>query len=187
VGRRDTITESGPVALAEIDRLDELVGDLLLLARLDEGGRADDDEVDLDDVVGSQIAAVGRERPTVDASAVDPVRLLGDRRALTGMVRNLVDNAVRHARHRVVVTLTERAGTIRLVVDDDGPGVPAEQRDRIFDRFARIDDARTRHGGGTGLGLAVAAATARAHGGTIRVEEADGGGARGVVELPAHG
>jgi signal transduction histidine kinase len=100
-------------------------------------------------------------------------------------VRNLLANAVRHARDRVTVTLDERDDRVLLVVDDDGPGIPEEERSRVLERFVRLDEARTRDGGGAGLGLAIVSKVVESSGGTVVVGEAPGGGARLTVSLPA--
>ena len=101
------------------------------------------------------------------------------------VVRNLLDNAAAHAESTVGVSLQETPTAIRLVVSDDGPGVPADERERIFERFARVDDARSRDNGGTGLGLAIAREVIAAHGGTITVDEPPG--ATFTVILPLDG
>jgi signal transduction histidine kinase len=193
---RGTVELSGAadagLALGEIDRMDRLVGDLLTLSRLDELGRLGDKgrteatDVDLDDVVATHVAAVRRPGLRIDTTGVGPARIKADRRAIDGLVRNLVDNAARHANRLVAVTLAAPAhgGHVELTVDDDGPGIPADQRARVFERFARLDDVRSRTTGGTGLGLAVAAAAAHAHAGTITIHDAPIGGARFVVTLP---
>ncbi len=102
------------------------------------------------------------------------------------MVRNLLDNAVRHAASTIAVTLNESTeGAITLAVADDGPGIDADDRERVFDRFVRLDAARTRHDGGTGLGLAITRDIVERHGGTITLDEAGAdAGARFVVNLP---
>jgi signal transduction histidine kinase len=169
--------------------MDRLVGDLLTLSRLDEldgNGRVEAADIDLDDVVATHVAAVRRPGLRIDTTGVGAARITADRRAMDGLVRNLMDNAARHANRLVTVTLSTPAdgGHIELTVDDDGPGIPAAQRARVFERFARLDDARSRAGGGTGLGLAVAAAAAHAHAGTITIHDAPIGGARFVVTLP---
>jgi signal transduction histidine kinase len=158
--------------LEDTERLAALVDDLLVLARMESEARPDREPVDLADLAGLPDA--------------DPAVVLGDRAALTRAIDNLVGNANRHAGSRVMVTVEPTAdGTIELCVDDDGPGVPADQRSRVFERFVRLDDARARDDGGTGLGLAIVRATAQAHGGTIRVEPSPLGGARFVLALPA--
>lgn len=185
-GRNDP--NSLRTAQDETRRLGALVGDLLLLARSDEGGLAlRRDEVDLDDVVDAER---GRLRSTtgleVEASLA-PVKVRGDRDALARLVRNLADNAARHSRTRIRLTTTEDGGDAVLEVGDDGPGVPAGQRDRIFDRFVRLGDARDRSTGGTGLGLAIVREVAREHGGTAEVTDAPAGGALFRVRIPRMG
>jgi signal transduction histidine kinase len=104
-------------------------------------------------------------------------------------VANLVDNAVRHARGRVGVTVAELpAGGAEVVVGDDGPGIPVEERERVFQRFTRLDDARSARDGGAGLGLAIARDVAARHGGTLTAEDGDAlPGARLVLRLPGPG
>ena len=170
------------VVLEEQDRLGNLVDDLLLLARLDEGKRVEWHETDLDDIVFAEVARP--HRVTIDVSAVEPVRVSGDPRHLTRLVGNLLHNAVRHARQQVAVSLTTAGQTAVLTVNDDGPGIPEEDRSRIFERFVRLEDARSRDEGGAGLGLALVHAVATAHGGTVRVVESESGGAQFEVRLP---
>jgi signal transduction histidine kinase len=116
---------------------------------------------------------------------VSHARINADRRAIVGLVRNLLDNAVRHATSTVTVTLIPDNDHVDVIVDGDGPGIPVDQRERVFDRFTRLDDGRSHDAGGTGLGLAVAAAAAHAQGGDITAHDAPGGGARLHVVLPA--
>ncbi|MDH6578170.1 ATP-binding protein [Kitasatospora sp. MAP5-34] len=104
--------------------------------------------------------------------------VLGDREHLGRMVRNLVDNAARFARHRVLITVVDQPpGEVGIEVRDDGPGIPAEERERVFARFVRLDTSRGRASGSSGLGLAIAKEIATAHGGHITIEQAPGGGA----------
>ena len=121
----------------------------------------------------------------IDTSHVSAGRVRGSAAQLGRAVRNLVDNAARHAQGRVVVTLRRDDGDVVLVVDDDGPGVPAADRDRIFERFTRLDESRARDAGGVGLGLSMVRAIVERHAGTVTVDDAPGGGARFVVRLPA--
>ena len=169
---------------AEMERL---VRDLLFLARQDEsqGQERPRDLVDLDGVVLEEVARlrVGARR-VVDTSAVSAAAVRGNREDLVRLVRNLLENAERHAAERVEVSLSNGNGTVSLVVADDGPGIAAEDRTRIFDRFVRLDDARTRDSGGSGLGLAIVASVAARHGGSASVTDSTGG-ARFVVRLPA--
>jgi signal transduction histidine kinase len=167
----------------EADRMSAMISDLLALARHDEGLPPPAAVVDLDDIVLAE-ASRGRALP-VDVHSVSAARVRGRPDELGRMVTHLLDNAVRHARAQVRVALSVQDGDAVLVVDDDGPGVPPERRQAVFERFVRLDDARTRDGGGAGLGLAVVAATARGAGGSADVTDSPLGGARFVVTLPA--
>lgn len=184
--RRGPSNDDVVAMLPEAQRMARLVDDLLLLARADERGlRLDRAEVDLDDVVEAEVGR-RRERAGVDVSGETvPVRVHGDRARLARAVGNLVDNAVRHARSRVVVRLRSAGGSALLEVIDDGPGIPLAERRRVFERFVRLDDARARDSGGTGLGLAIVAEVVTVHGGRVEAGEAEGGGARLAVVLPA--
>ena len=169
---------------------DALVGDLLFLAQSDDNGasQARRTLVDLDDVVREEVS---RLRPpeglTVDVSGVNPAEVRGDADQLARVVRNLLENATRYARSAITITVsTNGTGRTELAVADDGPGVPADQRDRIFERFARSDDSRSRATGGTGLGLAIAREIVESHRGTIDLDQS-ATGARFVVHLPAAG
>ena len=183
-----TPEELSEVVLAEGGRMQEIVEGLLLLARLDEGEARSAEEVDLDDLA---LAEAKRLRSlggvTVDSRGVTAVRVVGDARLLARAVRNLADNAVRHGRSQVAVSTTSENGVAVIRVDDDGAGVPEADRQRIFERFVRLDEARARDDGGSGLGLAIVAQIARAHGGTVRVEDSPLGGAQFTMELPEQG
>ncbi len=178
--------------LGEQARLEALVDDLLDLAKLDESrngalrGRKVDavrlDDVDLDELVLDE--GVRRRPVAVDLSGVSAARVRGDRRLLARVVRNLLDNATRHAVSKVAVGVRTDQRCAVLTVDDDGPGVPEDEREHVFARFARLDGARGRHGGGTGLGLAVVRDAVERHGGEVVCEEAAIGGARFTVRLP---
>jgi signal transduction histidine kinase len=171
---------------AEATRLAYIVDDLMDLAKADEAAPPSA-ETDLDDVVLEEAAAIAPTTAiTIDTTGVGAVRLIGDRQALARMVRNLVDNAVRHASSRVEVSLAIGDETITLTVDDDGDGVAEVDRQRVFERFTRTDDSRSRDTGGVGLGLAVVRATARRHGGEVRCDTAPSGGARFIVTLPCN-
>lgn len=179
-----------PGELAEVvdtasRRLQTLVDDLLVLATVAEPGDRQRDEIDLDDLVLTELAAFRSAGVTIDSASVRATKVAGQERRLAMVVRNLLANAMRHTTSRVrVATGTDEGGAF-LVVADDGPGVPAEQRERIFDRFVRLDDGRARDEGGSGLGLAIVAAVVAESGGTVVVDEAPGGGARFTVRLPA--
>lgn len=171
-------------ALEQVERLAALVQGLLDVARL-QGGPAPIREqrpVDLRELVDAAVADVTGAAVHV-AGRAPPVP--GDPTLLVRVVGNLVDNAVRHGAGRVDVRLDAVDGDARLIVDDDGPGIPAGQRERVFDRFVRLDASRDHRTGGTGLGLAIVRAAVEAHGGAVGVDDAPLGGARLVVRLPA--
>ena len=174
-------------------RMERLVRDLLFLARVDAGAaRPPAVPVDLDDVVLSEAAGIRWDRSVdgsdghtrVDTSHVSAAAVCGRRDDLVRAVRNLIDNAARYAASAVHIELTSDDGTATLIVADDGPGIADVDRERVFERFGRLDDSRGRHAGGTGLGLAIAKEIIEAHGGTIRVESVSRG-ARFVVTLPS--
>jgi signal transduction histidine kinase len=100
------------------------------------------------------------------------------------MVRNLADNAVRHAETTVRFGVREHDAVSVVTVADDGPGIPREDRERIFERFARLDESRSRDDGGTGLGLSIVRDIVQRHGGSITVDAIPGSGTRFIVELP---
>ena len=173
--------------LHETVRMEGLVDQLLLLARADaDVPWLQASTVDLDDVVDEAVAGLGPAgRIGVDVSAVEPVQVSGDPGLLERLVANLVQNALAHAQETVRVSVSRgEGGQAVLAVDDDGPGVPEDRRDDIFGRFVRLDPSRERGRGGVGLGLAIVAEIVHAHGGTVEVGDAPGGGARFVVELP---
>ena len=184
---RVTEQELREVVLEEGGRLERLVQGMLVLARADEGAlRAEPVDVDLDDLLLDEARRVRSAGLAVDTSGVRATRIRGDARLLAQLVRNLVDNAVRHARTGVSVAVSsDRGATATLTVDDDGDGIPPAERDRVFDRFVRLDDARARDTGGSGLGLSIVREIAHAHGGEVLAEDAPSNGARFRVELPA--
>jgi signal transduction histidine kinase len=176
-------------SLVDVGRLELLVDDLLAMARLDEAGGAlrRREPLDLDDLVSCTVADYGQARVTVHAS-VSPMIVDGDRDGLRRVVVNLIDNAVRYARTTVAVSLTPGAhtgaqATAHLEVADDGPGIPAHERPRVFDRFYRVGGSRSRDSGGTGLGLSIVRDLVRAHGGTVRLAD-NKPGLRAIVTLP---
>jgi signal transduction histidine kinase len=175
--------------MTEGTRMQRLVEDLLLLARADEGtSPVRRQPVDLDDVVFEVAAGLRRSSPLrVDTTAVSAGRVSGDQAQLQRLVQNLADNAARHAQGTVGFVLREEPpGKTQLWVEDDGPGVAEADRQRIFERFVRLDGARARDAGGSGLGLAIVAEIVAAHGGTITVGTSQLGGARFEVVLPGH-
>ncbi|MFJ6981751.1 MULTISPECIES: sensor histidine kinase [unclassified Streptomyces] len=190
-----------PGAVADTVRLQRLAADLLLLARLDAGERPADGRVDLADLVRE--TAAGRAGVAVDPEPAGPVEVAGSRGQLERVLANLLDNAARHARSAVTVSVRREAaggshggaaggedrgggaGAVAVVaVADDGEGVPAADRERIFERFVRLDAARSRDDGGAGLGLAIARDVAVRHGGTLTAGQTPAGGALFELRLP---
>jgi two-component system OmpR family sensor kinase len=171
----------------EIARMDRLVEDLTLLASSDEGiaYRATFLELRpfIADTAASVAQAAGRR---VELGTVPRGRLTADGDRLAQVLRNLLHNAIEHtgAPGVVRVSASARADRVRIAVDDDGPGIPADERERVFDRFHRTDPSRSRRGGGSGLGLAIARAIVEAHGGRIWADTSPEGGARVAFELP---
>jgi signal transduction histidine kinase len=167
-------------------RMERLVANLLTLAK---GGAAEvrNEAVDLDECVRSEVTNqrdLG-SRLTFDLSRLSAGRVAGDSDQITRVVQNLLDNATKYARERIHVSLSTHEAWVQLEVEDDGPGISAEERERVFDRFTRLDTSRALVSGGTGLGLAIARDVVVRHGGTIEfVEPGALGGARAVVRLP---
>jgi signal transduction histidine kinase len=181
-----TVTELAGEVLDEERRVEQLVDQLLTLARADERITLQLRLIDLDDIVFDEVErARARSTVTVDTTKVSAGQVAGDPGQLRHAVRNLLDNALRHARSTVAVTLQEHDSLVELSVDDDGPGIPEHERERVFERFVRLDDARSRDRGGAGLGLSIVAAIAAAHAGTVTATSSPLGGARVELELPA--
>jgi signal transduction histidine kinase len=186
-GQTDT-RELAEVVLEEDARLQRLVEDLLLLTNIDEGTLSPPTEpIDLDDLMLEEAARLrGASTLRIDTRGIAPGRVLGDRAQLERMIRNLTDNAARHARTTIALSLRERDGEVVLHVDDDGTGVDEAERERIFDRFVRLDEARDRDSGGSGLGLAIVREMATFHGGTVDVVPSRLGGTGFEVRFPSH-
>jgi len=172
------------VTLAEVERMERLVEELLALARLDEGAAIDVVEVDLTALL-REAATAGDGDFEVGELAL--AHVAGSPELLARVVTNLLANARRHAGDsgRVRLSAERASGSVTVRVDDDGPGIPPAERERVFERFHRIDSARSRDGGGSGLGLAISREIVTAHGGRIWVEDSPLGGARVAFELPA--
>ncbi|NEE07521.1 HAMP domain-containing histidine kinase [Streptomyces sp. SID7499] len=166
-------------AVEDTVRLQRLAADLLLLARLDAGERPNDARVDLAGL--AREAVEGRTGVTVDA---EPVEVAGSRGQLGRVLANLLDNAQRHARSAVTVHVRREGDRAVVGVADDGDGVPEDDRERIFERFVRLDAARSRDDGGAGLGLAIARDVAVRHGGTLTAGRGPAGGALFELRLP---
>jgi signal transduction histidine kinase len=169
--------------LTDVDRLSRLVDDLLLLARADDAATRPARRV-AEVELGELLAEVAGRYPTVvyQRPAV-PQPVPGERDALARVVANLLDNAVRHADKTVSLSVTADDAYRIIAVTDDGPGVPAADREKVFHRFTRLDDARARDAGGSGLGLAIVRELVRAHDGTVTLSDAQPG-LRAEVRLP---
>jgi two-component system OmpR family sensor kinase len=169
--------------LAELGRVEHLVEGLLALARLDEGVGPARRELGAATFLREAVAAApgGAGLGALAAGRIDL-----DPEMIARVIRNLIENARRHAgsEGQVTVGSTAVAGRLRVDVDDDGPGIPPAERERVFDRFHRSDAARDRGSGGSGLGLAIVRAIVTAHGGTVGAAESPAGGARVTFELP---
>ncbi len=172
----------------EVEGLGRMLDDLLYLARSDGGdlgGAAVG--VDLGSLLQQEAGKLRRARVPVAVSAAPAAIVAGRTDQLVRAIRNLLDNAIRHASAQVASSVAAAGDVVRLVVEDDGPGVPAEDRERIFERFARLDEARSAATGGTGLGLAIVRDIIERHGGRVFVDPQHAVGARFVVELPVLG
>jgi signal transduction histidine kinase len=171
-------------ALDNTVRLQRLVDDLLVLAEHDAKGTAHRESVDLDDIVLAEARRLrANTAHTVDTAGVSGAQLVGNPDQLSRAVRNLLDNADRYATSMITIELAELGDAVVLTVTDDGPGIPEAERARVFERFARVDDARAGSNGGAGLGLAITRDVVTAHGGTIDV--ANRPGASFTLTFPA--
>jgi signal transduction histidine kinase len=177
--------DTGAGVLADTLRLTRLADDLLLLARIDEHG-VSREPVELDTLVRAARDRYPAPRVPLELHTDGPLVVQGDARGLTRMIDNLIDNATRHAAARVRVRAERSGAWAEVSVTDDGPGIPAADRERVFARFTRLDEGRGRDEGGAGLGLAIVRETARAHGGDARLDDAEPG-LRAVVRLPIPG
>jgi two-component system, OmpR family, sensor kinase len=171
------------LALTETARIERLVDDMLVLARLEEDARLRPEPIALPEFL-ERFAAEGCS-DGVELGELPVGTLRGDPEALTQVLRNLLGNARRHAgaEGRVELGAAAHGGRLTVRVDDDGPGIPAAERERVFDRFHRSEAARDRRSGGAGLGLAIAREIVELHGGRIWAEESPLGGARVAFEL----
>jgi len=175
-------------AVRQSQRLEQLIAQLLALARADaHQPAARRQPVDLAALLADLRAATPAPGVSIDLSVPPGTATAGNPEDLSRMFRNLLDNAVRYARHRVLVTVritgAARPDGVVVEIADDGPGIPAEERERVFGRFVRLDASREQASGSAGLGLAIAREIATAHGATIVLTEAPGGGTRAVVAV----
>lgn len=172
----------------ETSRMHYLVEDLLTLAKAHDGGfRLNEEDVDLDDVVDRETRRLRSTSTHLITAELTPVRISGDARRVGQVLRNVLDNADRHAVSRIQISLNPGEGGAGAVitVDNDGGPVPEADRQRVFERFVRLDESRSREGGGSGLGLAIAAGIMSAHHGSIRATESPLGHCRFEMAFPA--
>jgi signal transduction histidine kinase len=186
---RQEIRHVEGIVRTEIDRMARLVEDLLLLTHAGEDGFLRTEPIDLPEFLRGIADGM---RPMVadrrlELGAIPPIVLDADPDRMAQALRNLLSNAIAHVEAGGLARLSAEASgeRVRLIVDDDGPGIPAGERERIFDRFARLDASRARDGGGAGLGLSIVKVIAAAHGGAVWAEPSPEGGARFVLELNA--
>lgn len=176
-----------PTILSEVTRIQGLVEDLLTLAKADSQVLVDKRlEVDLEEILDLEtrrLRTVTRHRVIAE---INPARVIGDEGRLTQVIRNLLDNAARHAVSTVRISSRSEDGLAYLHVDNDGHVVAEDQRERIFERFVRLEESRARDGGGSGLGLAIAAEIVDAHAGWISTTVSPDGWCRFTVTLPLH-
>jgi two-component system OmpR family sensor kinase len=168
-------------AMTEMGRLERLVDDLLSLARIDEGLPLTRSEIEIPTFLRDLGEAAGAE--DTELGRVDAGVLEADPELLAQVVRNLLANARRYG-ERVLLSAAAGDGRLTIAVEDDGPGIPVEEREAVFDRFHRVGHARDRASGGSGLGLSIARSIVEAHGGRISVGDSSLGGARVAFELP---
>ncbi len=180
--------EAAVTLLRRVDQLDRLVGEMLTLASAEAGELVETRSIDLDDFFED----LERDLPLFGNRDYDVVPVSGVLRAdpdrLMQVLGNLIRNAVAqtHHRDRIVVAARPLGNQLEISVSDTGPGIPADELERIFERFHRLDQSRSRERGGSGLGLAIARAIVEAHGGTIRAESDLGLGATFTIELPGY-
>lgn len=171
-------------ALLDVNEMQAMIDDLFFLARVDAGrARRPPGPVDLDAVVETEVAAARTDDGPRITIAADPIMIVGDAAQIARLVRNLLTNALRHAVTSVRVTVRSVSDTTELVVEDDGTGIQSEDRERVFDRFVRLDDARNGPSGGSGLGLAIVRDITQLHGGSIDIDDSELGGARVTVRF----
>lgn len=180
--RRERLMET---ISGELSRISALVENLMILARADASGmELRTCDVDLDDLIDEQRQRLLTTSDLAVTAVVQPVRIVADPRRLEQGFRNLVDNAQRHALSAVRLTLTGDGQSAVVWIDNDGPLIAGPDRERVFARFVRLDESRSRDAGGSGLGLAIARATFASHHGEVRVVDSADGWCRFQVRLP---
>jgi signal transduction histidine kinase len=171
-------------ALGDVDRLQRIIIDLLLLATIDGNPPWALEETDLAELIRTEVARRADDHHAVRLDLKAGVMVNSVRTQISRLLANLLNNAQRHATSTVLIEVHDRGDKAELTVTDDGEGIAEADRERIFQRFTRLDAARSRDHGGAGLGLAIARGIAHAHHGALHVEDAPSGGARFVLRLP---
>jgi two-component system, OmpR family, sensor kinase len=183
----DEVRRVEKLVKVEVERMSRLVEDMLLLAQAGEEGFLRPSPIELRPFLSDLVQGLADAAPRhVELAAIPELRIEADGDRLAQALRNLLRNAIAHTSENGLVALgvDARDGRLRFVVDDDGPGIPVDQRAAVFDRFHRLDGGRSRNAGGAGLGLAIVQAIATAHGGRVWADAAPAGGARIVLEIP---
>ena len=188
--RPDDLARSMSGIGRESERMSVIVEDLLLLARLDERRPLEREPVDVADVAREAVETARAVEPDREIElSVEPAVVLGDRERLRRIVDNLLSNVRAHTPNGAGAKVAVRSsgGMAHIVVEDSGPGIPADEIERVFERFFRADPSRARASGGVGLGLSIVAAVAAAHGGSASGRSASGGGATFEIQIPLRG
>jgi two-component system sensor histidine kinase SenX3 len=174
-------------------RVNRIVDDLLVLSRIEGEGLVERERICIADVVASSVdrvhPAADKHRITINVAPIaQSLALIGDRRQLTSALFNLLDNAIKYSEpgSTVQIRVANTNDEVSLVVQDHGMGIPAKDLDRIFERFYRVDQARSRETGGTGLGLSIVRHVVRNHGGEVTVISREGEGSTFTLILPTH-
>jgi signal transduction histidine kinase len=170
-------------ALRDVDRIQSIVTDMLLLARIEARAPQPLEPVDLTELVRAQVLGRSDKHP-IHLHLEPSVTVNASHGLLARVLANLLDNAQQHAKRVVHIEVCRNDGMAELIVSDDGEGIAEADRKRIFQRFTRLDSARSRRDGGTGLGLAIARNIAESYHGTLQVSDSPTGGARFVLRLP---
>lgn len=176
--------ERDAVIHGEVLRMQHLVEDLLTLAKADDGGQLTLEDVDLDDLVEGEVRRLRATGTAPVTASISAARIVGDRLKLAQALRNLVDNALRHTVGGVALAVRPVGDVVVLTIDNDGLPVPADQREAVFERFARLEESRERDTGGSGLGLAIVRTIVEAHHGTVEATQTPQGQCRFEVRLP---
>ena len=165
-------------------RMQRLVDDLLTLAKADDGLPLSLEEVDVDDLLEAEVRRLRATGDVPVEATIAAARVMGDRAQLSQALRNLVDNAARHTEKGVQLAVSTTADEVVVTVDNDGPPIPDDRRQQVFDRFARLEESRERDSGGSGLGLAIVRTIVTAHGGSVRATATPAGQCRFEIRLP---